>query len=119
MNTPPAHLSTSRALEYFTAKELAMQAGAGPDDWGLLLLKELIDNSLDACESRGIAPDIRVEIDADGFRVSDNGPGILPEVVARSLDYTVRVSDKSLRVAPTRGQLGNALKLGAMVKTGV
>lgn len=88
-----------------------MQAGADPEDWALLLLKELIDNSLDACEADGIAPDIRVRIDADGFSVADNGPGIPPKVVARSLDYSVRVSDKAARVSPTRGQLGNALKL--------
>ena len=28
----------------------------------------------------------------------------------RSLDYLVRVSDKSYYISPTRGQLGNALK---------
>jgi nitrogen fixation/metabolism regulation signal transduction histidine kinase len=42
--------------------------------------------------------------------VADNGPGLPWETLKGSLDYLVRVSDKSSYVSPTRGQLGNALK---------
>ena len=42
--------------------------------------------------------------------MQDNGPGLPEKTLKRSLDYLVRVSDKSFYVSPTRGQLGNALK---------
>jgi DNA topoisomerase VI subunit B len=71
----------------------------------------LIDNALDACESApGGAPEIVVTLEPDAMTVADNGPGIPDHVIDRSLDYHIRVSDKKHYVAPTCGQLGNALK---------
>jgi DNA topoisomerase VI subunit B len=102
--------TTSRLLEFFTEKELAMQIGHPRHLWALALLKELNDNALDACESAGAPPVVRVTIEADALTVQDNGPGLPDEVLGRSLDYAVRVSDKAHYVSPTRGQLGNALK---------
>jgi DNA topoisomerase VI subunit B len=102
--------SISRELEFFTEKELEMQIGHGRQWWPVALIKELIDNALDACESAAVPPEIDVEATEDGFSVQDNGPGIPEEVIARSLDFMQRVSDKALYVSPTRGQLGNALK---------
>lgn len=100
----------SRELEFFSEKELQMQIGQGKEWWPVSLVKELIDNSLDACETANIAPLIGVTIDDDGFSVRDNGPGLPSETLERSLDYFKRVSDKTFYVSPTRGQLGNALK---------
>ncbi len=100
----------SRGLEYFTEAELRMQIGASRDAWRVAILKELIDNALDASEV-GSAPEIDVEVDEDGIIVADNGPGIPAETIERSLDYNVRVSDKLGYIAPTRGRLGNALKV--------
>jgi DNA topoisomerase VI subunit B len=41
-------------------------------------LKELVDNALDACETAGVAPEVRVEVEKDvktlRLTVSDNGP---------------------------------------------
>lgn len=102
--------ATNRALEFFTESELRTQIGYGRDMWPSVLVKELIDNALDACEGAGIAPEILIRLDDDGFTVSDNGPGLPTKVVQQSLDYTVRVSDKKHYISPTRGQLGNALK---------
>lgn len=102
--------TTSRAMEYFTEKELKMQIGAPKELWPVTLIKELIDNSLDACEGAGVAPEIEVFIGPDAFTVCDNGPGLPEAVIRRSLDYLVRVSNKAYYVSPTRGQLGNALK---------
>jgi len=101
---------TSRELEFFSEKELMMQIGYDQDRWLIALLKELIDNSLDACEVAGIAPEIEVTIDQDSFSVKDNGPGLPERTMLRSMDYLVRVSDKAYYVSPTRGQMGNALK---------
>jgi DNA topoisomerase VI subunit B len=99
----------NRAMEFFTQKELTARMGGGPELWPSILVKELIDNALDAAEAHG-PPSIEVTIGADSFTVADNGPGLSAKIIEGSLDYNVRVSDKSLYVTPTRGQLGNALK---------
>ncbi len=100
----------SRLLEFFTQKELSLQIGTGPSGWAVALIKELIDNGLDACEGAGIDPVITVTAANGAITVADNGPGIRPDIVTRQLDYSIRVSTNSLYVSPTRGQLGNALK---------
>jgi DNA topoisomerase-6 subunit B len=53
----------------------------------LMVVKEAVDNSLDACEDAGVLPDINVEIkaqDEETFKimVEDNGPGIVKEQIA-------------------------------------
>jgi DNA topoisomerase VI subunit B len=101
---------TSRLLEFFTEKELQMQTGYPAPLWPIALVKELIDNALDACESANIRPEITVSIESDSVSVADNGPGIPSSTIERSLDYFISVSDKAHYVSPTRGQLGNALK---------
>ena len=105
-----ATFATSRELEFFTEKELSMQIGQDRDWWPIALLKELVDNALDACETAGVSPEVEVLLEADALSVTDNGPGIPAATLERSLDYLVRVSDKAYYVSPTRGQLGNALK---------
>jgi DNA topoisomerase VI subunit B len=102
--------TTSREMEFFSEKELTMQIGCGRSRWPLALLKELIDNSLDACEKGGIPPVIHIDLEESAFSVIDNAPGLPVSTIKKSLDYTVRVSDKSYYVSPTRGQMGNALK---------
>lgn len=101
---------TSRELEFFTDKELKMQIGHDSDLWPIAILKELLDNALDACELAGVAPDMEITIDKESFSVRDNGPGLPEATMLRSMDYLVRVSDKAYYVSPTRGQMGNALK---------
>ena len=44
----------SRAMEFFSEKELQMQIGHGRAWWPVAVLKELIDNALDACEEAGV-----------------------------------------------------------------
>ncbi len=97
-------------MEFFTEKELQKQIGHSRHFWPVVLIKELIDNALDACEQAGIAPDITVTVERAAVSVQDNGPGLPATTLEKSLDYTVRVSDKSHYVSPTCGQLGNALK---------
>src|SRR5215218_6451606 len=107
----------SRAREYFELKELSTLTGQEPETFAAVVLKELVDNALDGCEMAGVAPYITVEVDGDiavdreiRMSVTDNGGGIPPEVVAKVLDYNIRVSDKSAYRSPTRGAQGNALK---------
>jgi DNA topoisomerase-6 subunit B len=101
---------TSRLLEFFSEKELQMQIGFPKEQWPIALLKELLDNALDACESAGVLPDLAITVEPDALRIRDNGPGLPVTTLERSLDYLVRVSDKAHYVSPSRGQLGNALK---------
>ena len=101
----------SRELEFFSEKELQMQIGHGRGLWPIALLKELVDNALDACESAEISPVVEVEVAGDSLSVRDNGPGLPAKTLRESLDYMKRVSDKAYYVSPTRGQLGNALKV--------
>src|SRR5215217_7237345 len=105
---------TSRAAEYFDARELQAQTGQPVRNFATVALKELVDNALDACETAGVVPEIGIEVEeADELTrlsISDNGPGILPETVRKVLDFDVRVSDKAAYRSPTRGAQGNALK---------
>lgn len=105
-----ATFEVDRSLEFFTVDELTMQLGHEPRLWPLVLVKELVDNALDACEESGVSPIIAVIIKKDSIAVWDNGPGLPTSTLERSLDYRIRVSNKTRYVSPTRGQLGNALK---------
>ncbi len=102
---------TSRIGEYFSQKEMRQQIGYEMEFWPAVILRELIDNALDACEAAGENPVIEVEVKDDIISVQDNGVGIPASTVEKSLDYLRRVSDKAYYVAPTRGQMGNALKV--------
>ena len=102
--------STSRLLDFLSEKELTLQCGYGPRDWPLVVVKEPLDNALDACEEQGIAPEVAVTVDEDGITVADNGIGIAPETVDRMLDFSIRVSSREAYCAPDRGAQGNALK---------
>jgi DNA topoisomerase VI subunit B len=105
-----ATFTTSRLLDFFSEKELTAQTGHAPAQWPVVILKELADNALDACEEAGIAPVIEVTVGSGEITVTDNGPGIPPETIAGVLDYSVRVSSREAYVAPDRGAQGNALK---------
>jgi len=57
--------TTSRLMEFFSAKELIMQIGLPQPRWAIALLKEMIDNSLDACEGTGVPPEISITVQPD------------------------------------------------------
>jgi DNA topoisomerase VI subunit B len=103
---------TSRLLDFVGRRELTAQISHPPEEWPLVILKELVDNALDACEEAEVAPEITAQVDTatGAISVSDNGPGLRPETVIDILDYSVRVSSREAYVSPTRGAQGNALK---------
>ncbi len=103
-------LRTSRLLDFCSRKELIAQTGHQPDAWPLVVLKELVDNALDACEEAEVAPEITIRVDDSGITVIDNGPGIPAETITDILDFSMRVSSREAYVAPDRGAQGNALK---------
>jgi hypothetical protein len=104
----------SRAAEYFDLEELQTMTGRSRGQFAAVVLKELTDNALDAAETVGVAPIIRISLEHAGettsIQVADNGHGIPPDLVRRVLDFSTRTSDKAAYRSPTRGQLGNALK---------
>src|SRR5882757_6236628 len=85
---------TSRLAEFCSEKELVNQTGHDSDDWPLVVLKELIDNALDACEEAGAAPVIHVAVSDAEIAVFDNGPGIAPATVANILRFSTRTSSR-------------------------
>jgi hypothetical protein len=100
----------SRLMEFCTKRELTNQTGHGVYDWPLVVLKELMDNALDACEEAEVAPVISIAVGPGSVTIQDNGSGIKPATIKSILDYTIRVSSREAYVSPTRGAQGNALK---------
>jgi DNA topoisomerase VI subunit B len=97
-------------MEFCTKRELQNQTGHSVYDWPLVVLKELMDNALDACEEAEIAPVISMAVRPGAITIQDNGGGIETETIKSILDYAIRVSSREAYVSPTRGAQGNALK---------
>jgi DNA topoisomerase VI subunit B len=57
---------TSRLAEFSSKKELVNQTGHAVEDWPVVVLKELLDNGLDAGEEAGIAPAIEIVVSRAG-----------------------------------------------------
>ncbi len=76
----------------------------------LMIVKEGVDNSLDACEEAGILPEIYVKIKEAGpdkhqIVVRDNGPGIVREQIPKIFGRLLYGS-KFHRLHQSRGQQG-------------
>ena len=106
--------SEPQAAQYFYTDRLEKMTGRTSSDWHRVVVKELMDNALDAAESAGRVPvvDVAMYVGPSLIRLSvqDNGVGIPADVVRRMLDFKVFASDKAVYRTPTRGQQGNALK---------
>jgi len=84
----------------------------------LTVVKEAVDNALDACEEAGVLPDIGVEIEpvgADVFRVTvqDNGPGIVERQVGR-IFAKLLYGSKFHALRQSRGQQGLGISAAGM-----
>lgn len=93
-----------------TVDGLQQKAGVAQSKLRRLVLKELVDNALDAGASVRIG-----HLSGDGYFVEDGGSGIegQPEEIARLFSIArPMVSTKLLRL-PTRGALGNGLRVVA------
>ena len=76
----------------------------------LTVLKELVDNSIDACEEAGILPDIKVSVKPTTenkymIKVEDNGPGIVEEKLSLAFGKFLYGS-KFHRLRQARGTQG-------------
>lgn len=108
-------ITKSSTAEYF-AKNLQQVGFSSPIKAVLTTLKEAVDNSLDACESNEILPDLEIEIVKIGIGstkntdlikivVEDNGPGIEAEDLAKVFGEYL-ASSKFGRGQCSRGQQG-------------
>jgi DNA topoisomerase VI subunit B len=102
--------TVSRLMEFCNKRELVNQTGHDVSEWPLVILKELVDNALDAAEEAEIAPIISIAVKRGLIVIEDNGPGIPAKTIDGVLDYSIRVSSREAYVSPTRGAQGNALK---------
>src|SRR5215470_2634613 len=100
----------SRLMEFCSLRELQNQTGHHHQEWPLMVLKELMDNSLDAAEEAEVAPVISLAVGRGSITIRDNAGGIDTNTIKAILDYTIRVSSREAYVSPTRGAQGNALK---------
>jgi hypothetical protein len=92
----------SRLMEFCTKRELQNQTGHGVEDWPLVVLKEVMDNSLDGCEEAEVAPVIEIAVTPRSITIQDNGGGIAAETIKSILDYTIRVSSREAYTSPPR-----------------
>lgn len=102
-------LTRTRESEYFTRDGLRTLTGLEEYKWDYAIVKELLDNALDAVNDLN---EKRVSVYYDGItlRVCDNGPGIPPDALNQVYDFSLYVSNKHNFRTPTRGMQGNALK---------
>ena len=108
-------ITSSSTAEYFS-KNLQQVGFSSHIKAVLTVLKESVDNSLDACEENGILPDLKVTIEKLGpgtmtgsdqirIRVEDNGPGINEDDITKVFGEYLS-SSKFGRGRCTRGQQG-------------
>ena len=99
--------TTSRLMEFCTEKELVAQIGHESYEWPRVVVKELVDNGIDACEEAEVPPVIKVTITSgkSGRRtrivIEDNGPGIPTETITGIIDYNIRISSRDAYISPT------------------
>lgn len=111
-------LSRSQSSDYIRLEGLQKLTNVTAHDWDLYILKELVDNALDADEMvqhENGSPHIRVIMEYDregnGLRVTVANRAIFPlDYVENLFDLEKRVSVKDYYNHPTRGAQGNALK---------
>lgn len=96
--------------DYFTEDELIKKTGIAKCSWDFVVLKELIDNALDAIEPLSYK---KVSVDysiADRLQIFDNGTGISIDTINKIYDFSMYVSRNRHFVTPSRGKQGNGLK---------
>jgi hypothetical protein len=104
---------------------IGQKAGVTKDRLPRLIVKELVDNALDAtgsCNYGPIAMNSEVSTAAEGFFVQDTGKGIQGSDEEIAAIFSIRrplTSSKVFRM-PTRGCLGNGLRVvaGAVLASG-
>lgn len=108
----------SRAGENFTKDGLETLTGQPYRQWGRYVVKELVDNALEAVEAADAEPKVSVSLATEqqapreyvqGVSVSDTGNGIPESQLRQIADVETFGGTKRHYTLPTRGTQGNAL----------
>lgn len=114
MATPRRLLGRSPITQYVTLEGLELLTGVASEDFDLLVLKELVDNALDACDETARSPVIEISVEKAGnllrLAVKDNAFGVDAEGIKKITDFSRLYSSRFHYKYPTRGALGNAWK---------
>src|SRR5262245_39391181 len=95
---PRTTFEMSRAAESLTVRELQAMTGQPQQRFVAVVLKELLDNAIDAAETANVAPVVcvgwHVDPDADlaQLTITDNGAGMPRATVRRILNFATRTS---------------------------
>lgn len=108
----------SISVSEFFAKNRHLLGFDNPRKALLTTVKEAVDNSLDACEEAGIAPEIWVHIESVGENrykvgIQDNGPGIVKKQIPLIFGKLLYGS-KFHRLRMSRGQQGIGISAAGM-----
>lgn len=96
--------------DYFTEDELIKKTGIVKGKWDFVILKELIDNALDAIEPL-LYKKVTINYSMiDKLQIFDNGTGISIDTIHKIYDFSMYVSRNRHFITPSRGKQGNGLK---------
>jgi DNA topoisomerase VI subunit B len=102
-------------LLYCSLSDLPQRAGVPASTLPRLVVKEFVDNALDAADAAGCPGEVTVTIDAQGnLTVTDQGSGIqdaTAERVAYIFSVVRPMLSSKLWCRPTRGCVGNGLRV--------
>lgn len=109
-------IGRKRSYDYLTLRGLSTITGNRAEELDICLLKELVDNALDALEEldpKGGDVDIvfTTEDEMMQIKVTDNGPGLDLDKLSKITDFNRFYSSKYFFKIPKRGALGNAFKV--------
>lgn len=96
-------------VDYFTEDGLIKQIGLTKEYWDKVIMKEIIDNALDAIEPLN-NKEIHIAQGVSSLGIYDNGSGISCEIVKSFFDFKFYVSRNRVYITASRGKQGNGLK---------
>ena len=100
---------TKISSDFFNIKGLETRTGVIEKYWYFVIIKEIIDNALDAIEAES-PKQINIEYKNNIFKVFDNGAGLSVENIKDIYDFENYVSRNRHYITASRGKQGNGLK---------
>lgn len=94
---------TAVIADYFTEDELVKKIGLTKNYWNDVIMKELIDNALDAIEPLN-SKEVYIEQNSSSLGIYDNGAGISCETVKSIYDFRYYISKNRHFITASRGK---------------